>query len=726
MRTILVLAIGLSAIVVAHAEESPGPARVATALSLVVMDPLAAPLSCPCVEGYAQRQYDKLAAYLAEQLGRPVNVTFAESFEKALQKAGCKTIDLAIGKDSVVRCDALAMKLTVTPLAQLSGKDGITTQTGLIVVRSADPAQKVDDLKGYRILFGTSECDEKFAAARNLLTSVGVEMPEVADAETTQSCSDGACKIIEWGDSEQAAAVISSYAAPLLEGCGTIKKGDLRVIGETEPVPFITAFSTGRVDEPLREEIEQALLEVASRPELLQALETLVGFVPIDEGYHALLESTAVSSRSDLTKEPLPKSNETDTAPATRASPPEDKAAGAWPGWRGPTRDGRVSSLPRTLPTQPSIVWRQPLHRAGLGGIAATDQVVLLGDRDISNTFDQFRCYAATDGALLWTHQYPAPGKLDYDNTPRSTPLIHGEHVYLLGAFGDLACVELESGLALWQINILDHFAGDQELVWGTCSSPLIVDEKLIVNPGGPDASIVALDPLSGDVLWQTPGDLHAYSSFIVAMLGGVRQLVGYDRTSLGGWDIDTGRRLWTLKPPQDGDFNVPTPVATGGRLLVATENNPARLYEFNAHGQIEPTPAAQYDRLAPDTSSPVVVGNRAFCVRLDMFCLDLANGLAPIWIGQDKAFCDYSPLIASDDRVLAVGAGGELILVDALADDFRILSRLKLFGDDPSQRAEVLAHPALVGTRLYFRGEKELVCVDLAPSADHDPATGE
>jgi hypothetical protein len=288
----------------------------------------------------------------------------------------------------------------------------------------------------------------------------------------------------------------------------------------------------------------------------------------------------------------------------------------------------------------------------------------------------------------------------------------------LLGAFGDLSCVELETGLAVRQINILDQFAGDAELVWGTCSSPLVVDGKLIVNPGGPQASVVALDPLLGDVIWQSPGDRHAYSSFIVATLGGVRQLVGYDRTSLGGWNIDTGHRLWTLKPPHDGDFNVPTPVAADGRLLVATENNPARLYAFDDAGRIVPEPVAEYDRLAPDTSSPVVVGNRGFCVRLDMVCLDLQNGLAPIWIGEDKAFCDYSPLIASEDRVLAVGAGGELILVDATADEFRIVSRLKLFGDHPTQRAEVLAHPALVGTRLYFRGEKQLVCVELAPTA--------
>jgi ABC-type phosphate/phosphonate transport system substrate-binding protein len=225
--------------------EDAKPEKVAgNGLSLVVMDPLALPLSCPCVEGYAQRNYDKLGEFLTERLGRPVQVTFAESFEKALAKENCKAIDIAIGKDSVVRHDAAAAKMKVTPLAQLSGKDGVTTQTGLIVVRSADPAQKVDDLRGYRILFGTTECDEKFAAPRALLTSAGVDFPAVDKTETTQSCSDGACKIIEWGDKEKAAAVISSYAAPLLEGCGTIKKGDLRVVGETEPVPFVTAFTT--------------------------------------------------------------------------------------------------------------------------------------------------------------------------------------------------------------------------------------------------------------------------------------------------------------------------------------------------------------------------------------------------------------------------------------------------------------------------------------------------
>jgi hypothetical protein len=96
------------------------------------------------------------------------------------------------------------------------------------------------------------------------------------------------------------------------------------------------------------------------------------------------------------------------------------------------------------------------------------------------------------------------------------------------------------------------------------------------------------------------------------------------------------------------------------------------------------------------------------------MYCLDVAKGLQQIWVGNDDTFGSYSPLFASANRILAFGAGGELILVDAEADQFRIVSRLALFDNSGSQRAQMLSHPALVNTRLYVRGEKEIVCADL------------
>ena len=130
-------------------------------------------------------------------------------------------------------------------------------------------------------------------------------------------------------------------------------------------------------------------------------------------------------------------------------------------------------------------MWRQTLAGPGLGGIAATRNFVLFGDRDLDNRHDVFRCLDAATGLPLWQVQYPAEGKLDYGNTPRATPLVHGELVYLFGAFGDLHCVRLDSGEVVWRKNLRQQFGVSSKLVWGACSSPLLVDGRLIVNPGG-------------------------------------------------------------------------------------------------------------------------------------------------------------------------------------------------------------------------------------------------
>ena len=728
--TVALVALAGQAPVLRAAEVAADPTKAAAAtpaekgsvepLQMIVMDPLAAPLSCPCVEGYAQRKYEVLAQHLEKAVGRPVTLTFAESLTKALQKEGCTTAHLIIGKDSVVRADAKSNKFKVRPLGQLTGLDGKTTQTGLIVVPTADPAQSVDDLKGYQIIFGPGDCSEKSSAPRQLLEAAGVELPPPSEVEVSAACSDGACKILEWGSGVRGAAVISSYAAPLLEGCGTIKKGDLRVVAETEPVPFITAFVTDRASRADRRAILKLLLDSGSEPELILALETTEGFVPLGEDYP---HDDARPAEKQPAASAAPKENELKTSPTSTsaggafnaAAEDDEPQAAVWPGWRGPGRDGRVAWLPDELPERADIVWSQPLERSGLGGVAATDKYILIGDRDATNSLDVWRCFAAADGAELWTVEYPAPGRLDYDNAPRATPQIDGEFVYLYGAFGHLHCVDLATGDVLWQTNIREQFGADDELIWGACASPLVVDGKVIVNPGAPDASLVALDSTTSEPVWQSPGDIHAFASPLVARLGGVRQIVAYDRTTLGGWDVETGRRLWTLKPPRPGDFNVPTPVVVGEQLFVVSENNGARLHDFDDQGAIVPDPSAVYSRLEPDMSTPVAVGRRLFCVWNRLYCLDADSGLKPAWIGEDRAFLDFAPIIASERRLLTFGRGCELLLIDAQADKFELVSRLQVFDDPSVQNAEPFCHPALVGTRLYLRGERSLACVELA-----------
>jgi ABC-type phosphate/phosphonate transport system substrate-binding protein len=248
-------------------------------LTMLVMDPLALPLSCPCVKGHAQRRYDKLAAFLEKQLDQPVKVLFSDDLSKALRTQS-KNIDIVIGKSSVVQFDAKINQLVVRPMMMLTGQDGRTTVTGMMVVRKDDPATKLEDLRGYRVLFGPPECDEKFKAAAEALQRAGVALP--AKFESRPGCSDSVVEMLE-SPAEPTVAVISSYAAALLEGCGTVKKDSIRIIGQTRPVPFVTVFFTNRVGERQGKQIIETLLSVKTAPDLLMAMESAAGFVPMAE-----------------------------------------------------------------------------------------------------------------------------------------------------------------------------------------------------------------------------------------------------------------------------------------------------------------------------------------------------------------------------------------------------------------------------------------------------------
>jgi outer membrane protein assembly factor BamB len=299
---------------------------------------------------------------------------------------------------------------------------------------------------------------------------------------------------------------------------------------------------------------------------------------------------------------------------------------------------------------------------------------------------------------------------MEFTNSPRATPVIHGSFAYLLGAFGDLHCVAVHSRQIMWRRNVAEDF-GAELPPWGLCSTPLLADDSLIVNPGAEDASLVALGLYTGEVVWTAPGAPTAPASLILGTFGGVRQIVGYDAESLGGWDPNTGERLWKLRPDKQGDYNVTTPVNANGRLLVATKNNGTRLYEFREGGRVKPVLVAENADLAPDISTPVVTGPLVFGCSAGLFCLDLGDGLKTLYHAEDdEAFSDYAALIAGSGRILATSVKGELVLLKASGESFSPVSRLRVF-----KEAEVWSHPALVGDRLYIRSMKDVCCILLS-----------
>jgi len=182
----------------------------------------------------------------------------------------------------------------------------------------------------------------------------------------------------------------------------------------------------------------------------------------------------------------------------------------------------------------------------------------------------------------------------------------------------------------------------------------------------------------------------------------------------LGGWHPETGQRLWKLMPEWDGDFNVPTPIVVGDlckRLLVSTENNGTRLYQFDQQGRIDPKPVARNDDLAPDTSTPVVLDGMVFGNFGALVCLDLDDGLSTLWEADDEPLIDYCSFIAGNGRVLVTTQSGRLYLLRATKKGFDPVSTLDLFQDVPSTDRDVWSHPALVKNRLYVRNLRGVYC---------------
>lgn len=333
-----------------------------------------------------------------------------------------------------------------------------------------------------------------------------------------------------------------------------------------------------------------------------------------------------------------------------------------------------------------------------------------MSDREAGDSADVFLCLDATTGAERWSVRYAAPGKLDYGNSPRSTPLVVGDRVYLTGAHGHVTAVDFDSGRIVWQRNLFREFGLLAELKWGYCASPLIVGGKLILYAGGPQGALVAVDPETGETAWKTPGRAPGYGSLIAGELGGKLQIVGHDAERLVGWDAVAGKELWSVEPELPGDFNVPTPLIHEGRLLVFTEGNSTRLFAFADGGAIVPKPVGVFARLAPGTHTPVMVGDRLFGVHEALYCLRPANEMQLIYRGKDKALRDHANLIAARGKVLIVTGEAELILLDAAADSYQPLGRVKLLPDEGG----LLSHPALAGDKLYVRGARQIVAVDL------------
>jgi outer membrane protein assembly factor BamB len=216
-----------------------------------------------------------------------------------------------------------------------------------------------------------------------------------------------------------------------------------------------------------------------------------------------------------------------------------------WNQWRGPNRDGKSpeTGLLKSWPAEgPPLAWHTAEAGIGYSSFSASSgRLYTLGDRGDTGFVIAFD---GATGKTLWATPNGPNYENSYGSGQRSTPTIDGDRLYALSATGDLACLDTATGRVVWRKNLVREYRSSIP-VWGYSESPLVVGDRVIVHAGGPKASIVALNKLTGATLWSSESDGAAYSSGVIARVGDVTHAIYFSDHRTLGVDVRDGRLLW-------------------------------------------------------------------------------------------------------------------------------------------------------------------------------------
>src|ERR671914_2110026 len=382
------------------------------------------------------------------------------------------------------------------------------------------------------------------------------------------------------------------------------------------------------------------------------------------------------------------------------------QTAALWPQWRGPNRDGisKETGLMKQWPAEgPPLAWKTRGAGRGYSSFSISNGKLytmgLRGDREFVIAFD------VATGKEAWATAHGSAFRNDRGDGPRGTPTVDGDRVYSLGGAGDLSAIDAKTGKLIWQMNVLQKFGGSN-ITWGISESPLVVGEKLLVNPGGPGASVVALNKKDGSLIWKSQSDRAGYSSGIPVEINGKTQVVFFTHSRGLGLDLETGNLLWEYQKAANDVANAATPIVRGNRVFISSDyGNGGGLVEIKADGQASEVYFTKDMR--NHHSSSILIGDHLYGFSSGILTAMRFDNGEVAW--KDRSVGKGS-LVYADGMLYALSENGVVGLVEATPEGYRERGRFRI----PQQSLPTWAHPVIAGGRLYLRDQDTIYAYDV------------
>jgi outer membrane protein assembly factor BamB len=409
-------------------------------------------------------------------------------------------------------------------------------------------------------------------------------------------------------------------------------------------------------------------------------------------------------------------------------------ASQEWPDWRGINRDGawKESGIIKLFKSKNiPLKWSIPCG-SGYSGPTVSGGKVYLTDR-IEKPEEQERvlCVDASTGRIIWTHSYSCTyGNLSYPDGPRASVAISNGKAYSLGTTGQLFCFDALTGSVLWQHD-LDQEYQIKMPTWGIAATPLIFENKIILQAGGSNgSSVLALDKNSGKEIWHALNDKISYSAPILIRQAGKPVVVVWTAENLNGIDANTGRIYWKIPFPVRMGMAIATPVQYKDYLFVSCFFNGSLLVKIDRQATTAEkvwsrAGESEYntDALHCVISTPLIKDEYIYGTDSygELRCLRLDNG-DRLWENSSAVNRNRWAnihFIDQGQRTWMFNEHGELIISELSPKGVTILSRAKLIEPTTGQlnrngTGVTWSHPAFANRHVFARNDNRLVCAFL------------
>ena len=443
--------------------------------------------------------------------------------------------------------------------------------------------------------------------------------------------------------------------------------------------------------------------------------------------------------------------------------------AADWPQLRGQNRDGKSvdTSLLKEWPNDgPPLAWKIDKLGGGYSAPSIADGRIF----GMSNRSEDeiVWAFSETDGKELWvTRLGPAFAQQSSQGRegPACTPTVDGERLYVEGLGGNVACLQVKDGKIVWQLSMTDDFGGSVPR-WSYRESPLIDGDKVICTPGSTDATLVALDKLTGKTIWKAqvpsgsdagsagPGGRPvvfagasggaergrgrsggrgggrggfgggsggaAYSSAIAFDFDGVRQYIQLTSRALISVAASDGKFLWQYdKPANRFGIICATPIYHDGMVFASSA--------YGAGGGLV--------KLSKDASGGVkaeevyatteMQNHHGGMILLDgylygasggneggaLVCLDFKTGKV-MWDQRESAGRRAKGSVTlADGRLYYRMESGTMLLIEPSPKQYIERGR---FEQPDRSRAPAWPYPVIANGKLYIRDQDVLFCYDV------------